>query len=349
MNDQGGAQFRIDSRPATRPAPSAAVTVTGSGGERYLVASSGNGSGAYRLDLGTGRRPTASWPGSAWRPRRRTTCPTSGSTSSRPVRRCPRAASASPAPAARAVRRPARRPLAPGRAAGDATSARPTCSVRPCRSRWGRSPPRSTRSPRASRRSRSTPSTPVPSRPPTSRCGRRPSRWRWPPSRARCSTPRRGAPRAPSWRPRRPVRRARSTSGTRSATAWPRARAPTSVRAGHGDVSGGQQWVVDSGGTRYRLGGKGVETAEQARVRRLRRADHPRRVDRAVRLRAGAVHPGGDVRARRGGGDRLVRAVRSPRPAVVAAVLAAGLAAGTVLPVPPVGGRPARGRERLRP
>ena len=33
--------------------------------------------------------------------------------------------------------------------------------------------------------------------------------------------------------------------------------------AGHGDVSGGQQWVVDSGGTRYRLGGKGVETAEK--------------------------------------------------------------------------------------
>ena len=55
MNDQGGAQFRIDSSPATQPAPSAAVTVTGSGGKRYLVASSGNGSGAYRLDLGTGR------------------------------------------------------------------------------------------------------------------------------------------------------------------------------------------------------------------------------------------------------------------------------------------------------
>ena len=55
MNDQGGAQFRIDSSPATRSAPAAAVTVTGSGGKRYLVASSGNGSGAYRLDLGTGR------------------------------------------------------------------------------------------------------------------------------------------------------------------------------------------------------------------------------------------------------------------------------------------------------
>ena len=54
MNDKGGAQFRIDSRQATEPAPSAAVTVTGNGGQRYLVASSGNGSGAYRLDLGTG-------------------------------------------------------------------------------------------------------------------------------------------------------------------------------------------------------------------------------------------------------------------------------------------------------
>ena len=55
MNDHGGAQFRIDSTPATRPAPAAAVTVTGSGDRRYLVASSGNGSGAYRLDLGAGR------------------------------------------------------------------------------------------------------------------------------------------------------------------------------------------------------------------------------------------------------------------------------------------------------
>jgi hypothetical protein len=33
--------------------------------------------------------------------------------------------------------------------------------------------------------------------------------------------------------------------------------------AGHGDASGGQQWVIDSGGTRYRLGGKGAETAEK--------------------------------------------------------------------------------------
>jgi type VII secretion protein EccB len=56
MNDRGGSQFRIDSSPATEPAPSAAVTVTGSDGQRYLVASSGNGSGAYRLALGTGRR-----------------------------------------------------------------------------------------------------------------------------------------------------------------------------------------------------------------------------------------------------------------------------------------------------
>ncbi|MET1058278.1 MAG: type VII secretion protein EccB [Nocardioides sp.] len=56
MNDQGGSQFRIDRRPATEPAPSAAVTVTGSDGRRYLVASSGNGSGAFRLALGTGRR-----------------------------------------------------------------------------------------------------------------------------------------------------------------------------------------------------------------------------------------------------------------------------------------------------
>ena len=56
MNDAGGAQFRIDRRPATQPAPSSAVTVQGRDGTRYLVASSGNGSGAYRLDLGTGRR-----------------------------------------------------------------------------------------------------------------------------------------------------------------------------------------------------------------------------------------------------------------------------------------------------
>ena len=119
--------------------------------------------------------------------------------------------------------------------------------------------------------------------------------------------------------------------------------------AGHGDVSGGQQWVVDSGGTRYRLGGKGVETAEQARVRRLRRADHPRRVDRAVRLRPGAVHAGGDVRARRGGGDRLVRAVRSlplaRRPDGRAGRRARGRAgaAGRAFR-----GAPARGGERLR-
>ena len=56
MNDAGGAQFRIDSRPATRPAPAAAVTVQGRDGRRYLVASSGNGTGAHRLALGPGRR-----------------------------------------------------------------------------------------------------------------------------------------------------------------------------------------------------------------------------------------------------------------------------------------------------
>jgi type VII secretion protein EccB len=56
MNADGGAQFRIDRRGGAEPAPAAAVTVEGRDGTRYLVASSGNGSGAFRLDLGTGRR-----------------------------------------------------------------------------------------------------------------------------------------------------------------------------------------------------------------------------------------------------------------------------------------------------
>ena len=55
-NAQGGVQFRIDRHAATTPAPSAAVTVKGKDGKRWLVASSGDGSGAYRLALGSGGR-----------------------------------------------------------------------------------------------------------------------------------------------------------------------------------------------------------------------------------------------------------------------------------------------------
>lgn len=55
LNDDGGAQFRIDRHGATTPAPSAAVTVAGRDGSRWLVASAGDGSGAYRLALGSGR------------------------------------------------------------------------------------------------------------------------------------------------------------------------------------------------------------------------------------------------------------------------------------------------------
>ena len=54
LNDDGGAQFRIDRNPATTPAPSAAVTVEGKDGRRWLVASAGDGSGGFRLDLGSG-------------------------------------------------------------------------------------------------------------------------------------------------------------------------------------------------------------------------------------------------------------------------------------------------------
>ena len=104
----------------------------------------------------------------------------------------------------------------------------------------------------------------MPNRPPTSRCGPRPSRWHWPPSRARCSTPREG----------RASRTQLATSPTGEASALDVGDAIRySVAPGRGRLrpsrpatatsSGGQQWVVDSGGTRYRLGGKGVETAEQ--------------------------------------------------------------------------------------
>jgi type VII secretion protein EccB len=55
MNDSGGAQFRIDREPDVRAAPGSAVTVEGGDGGRWLVASAVDGSGAYRLALGSGR------------------------------------------------------------------------------------------------------------------------------------------------------------------------------------------------------------------------------------------------------------------------------------------------------
>ena len=228
LNDQGGAQFRIDSRPATQPAPAAAVTVTGSGGKRYLVASSGNGSGAYRLDLGTGRTANgilarlglASAPSYAVPDEWLNLFP-SGPALSRASFGVSGAGQA--APYADQLGDPSLRvgqlvtyvgktyvlgatvPIEVGPFAAavyEITSGEAPAEIDAFDAR--------------------------PSRPRTWRCGPPPSRWRWPPSRARCSTPRRGARRAPSWRPRRPARRARSTSGTPSATAWPRARAPTS-------------------------------------------------------------------------------------------------------------------------